>query len=184
MWVLAVVASAVIASRVGQTSSENVPTRSLPSTPLLTGLTYAGSALLLWAGLHVFHLRNSGLAEALARAMPVHAVEAVRAKGYAGPLYNDYGWGGYLMWSLRMPVSLDGRAALAGDDRLDRYQHTWDAQPSWQTDQDLMAAGLIIGPAKAPLTQVLRLDTRFRLAYEDTLAAVFVTNRGQESARR
>ena len=76
-----------------------------------------------------------------------------------------------------MPVSLDGRAALAGDERLDRFQETWEAEPSWRTDKDLMAAGLVIGPAKMPLSQVLRLDPRFQLAYEDALTAVFVRNR-------
>jgi hypothetical protein len=32
----------------------------------------------------------------------------------------------------------------------------------------------VIGPVKASLTQLLRMDTRFELAYEDKLAAVFV----------
>jgi hypothetical protein len=37
-----------------------------------------------------------------------------------------------------------------------------------------MKAGVVIGPVKAPLTQVLRMDPRFQLAYEDKVAAVFV----------
>ena len=38
-------------------------------------------------------------------------------------------------------------------------------------------SGVVIGPVKAPLTQVLRLDPRWRLTYEDKLAAVFVRNK-------
>jgi hypothetical protein len=73
-----------------------------------------------------------------------------------------------------MPVSIDGRAAFYGDQRIDRSVATWSAQPDWASDAQLMKAGVVIGPVKAPLTQVLRMDPRFQLAYEDKVAAVFV----------
>jgi hypothetical protein len=41
----------------------------------------------------------------------------------------------------------------------------------------LTSAGVVIGPVKAPLTQVLRLDPRCQLVYEDNLAAVFIARR-------
>ena len=182
VWILVVVASAVIASRVSQRLlhvASGAPSR---ASPFLVALTCLGPALMVWVGFRVFPLNNSRLADDLAKEMPVRAVEAVRSRGYAGPLYNDYAWGGYLMWSLRMPVSLDGRAALAGDERLDRFLATWSADPSWRTDKELMAAGLVIGPVKAPLVQVLRLDPRFQLAYEDEVAAVFLPGRQRSSA--
>jgi hypothetical protein len=77
------------------------------------------------------------------------------------------------MWALRMPVSIDGRAAFYGDQRIDRSLATWNAQPDWATDAQLMKAGVVIGPVTAPLTQVLRMDPRFQLVYEDKAAAVF-----------
>jgi hypothetical protein len=40
-----------------------------------------------------------------------------------------------------------------------------------------MKAGVVIGPVKAPLNQVLRMDSRFQLVYEDKVAAVFVARR-------
>jgi hypothetical protein len=73
-----------------------------------------------------------------------------------------------------MPVSIDGRAALYGDQRIDRSVQTWSGQPDWASDPQLSAAGLVIGPVKSPLIQLLRLDPRFELAYEDKVAAVFV----------
>jgi len=105
-------------------------------------------------------------------------VEAVRAKGYAdtlhGPVFNDFNWGGYMIWALRMPVSIDGRAAFYGDQRLDRSTATWNAEPDWASDTQLTSAGLVIGPVKAALMQVLRMDPRYQLVYEDKVAAVFV----------
>jgi hypothetical protein len=73
-----------------------------------------------------------------------------------------------------MPVSIDGRAALHGDAALDRSNATWSGQPEWASDPDLRRARLVIGPVRAPLTQLLRTDPRFELDYEDQLAAVFV----------
>ena len=113
----------------------------------------------------------------MAKSLPVHAVETVQAKGYAGPLYNDFNWGGYLIWALRMPVSIDGRAAFYGDKSIDRSVATWNAEPDWASDPQLTSASLVVGPVKAPLTQVLRMDPRFQLVYEDKLAAVFVTRK-------
>ena len=174
VWVLVVVAGAIVASRLGQAAYEAASAQLSRTTEPVALFTCIGTGLILCAGFRVLHLNNSRLADDLAKQMPVRAVEAVRARGYAGPLYNDYSWGGYLMWSLRMPVSLDGRAALAGDERMDRFLATWSAEPSWRTDKELLASRLVIGPVKAPLTQVLRLDPRFQLAYEDEVAAVFI----------
>jgi hypothetical protein len=57
----------------------------------------------------------------------------------------------------------------------------WNAQLGWASDPDLQKAGLVIGPARAPLTQLLRTDPRFELAYEDKLAAVFVARNAASS---
>jgi hypothetical protein len=110
--------------------------------------------------------------------MPVRAVESIRTNGYAGPLYNDFNWGGYLIWALRMPVNIDGRTNLYGNERMDRSIATWGAQPDWASDPELKSAGLVIGPVTAPLTQLLRMDSHYKLVYEDKLAAVFVAQRG------
>jgi len=80
------------------------------------------------------------------------------------------------VWALRMPVTIDGRGAMYGDEAIDRSVATWSAEPDWQSDPQLASAGAVIGPVKAPLTQVLRLDPRWTLAYEDKLAVVFIRN--------
>jgi hypothetical protein len=110
----------------------------------------------------------------LAKIMPVRAVEVIRANGYTGPVYNDFNFGGYLIWSLRKPVSIDGRSAFYGDEAIDRSVATWNAEPDWASDPALTSAGVVIGPVKSALIQVLRLDPRFKLVYEDKVAAVFI----------
>jgi hypothetical protein len=172
VWVMAVVGVMILASTIA--GSETAAIR-LPKLGTTIALLAAGLAMP--AGFRILQVNNARLANDLAKNMPVHAVEAVRAKGYAGPLYNDYNWGGYLIWALRMPVSIDGRAAFYGDQRLDRSMATWNAEPDWSSDAQLTSAGLVIGPAKAALTQMLRMDPRFQLVFEDQVAAVFIARK-------
>ena len=172
VWILAVVATAILASTI--TGREGAP---ILVTRLGTTLAMAVAAIVMLAGFRLMHVNNARLTSDLAKTMPVQAVERVKARGYGGPLFNDYNWGGYLIWALRMPVSIDGRQNVYGDQRMDRSVATWSAQPDWSHDEQLRSAGLVIGPAKAGLNQVLRMDPRFQLVYEDKVAAVFVARR-------
>jgi hypothetical protein len=169
VWVMAVAAAAILASAIRGSRRATIQ---LPRFATKLAVVAAGVAVLV--GFRVMHVNNQRLEGEVAKSLPVRAVEAIRAKGYAGPLYNDFNWGGYLIWALRMPVSIDGRAAFYGDEAIDRSMATWNAEPDWASDAQLKRAGVVIGPVKAPLTQVLRTDARFQLVFEDDMAAVFV----------
>jgi hypothetical protein len=120
-------------------------------------------------------LTEAGLEKHVEARFPAAAAAFVERKGYEGPLYNDFNWGGYLIWSLRrLPVAVDGRTNLHGDERLLRFNRTYLAQRGWDEDPDLGAAHVVIWDAKAPLASLLRLDPRFELVYEDAVAVVFV----------
>ncbi len=177
VWVMATVAIAILAAAIP--GSEKARDR-LPS--FAPSLAVIAASLLLLIGFKVMHITDFGLKDQLAATMPVRALEDIERKGCTGPLYNNFDWGGYLIWKLRMPVAIDGRAALMGDQRIDRSIATWSAQPDWATDPQLTGAGLVVAPVTAPLTQLLRNDQRFQLTYEDKLAAVFVSK--TEIARR
>jgi hypothetical protein len=121
-------------------------------------------------------LSEEHLEQKVATSYPVRAASVVAERGYAGPLYNHFNWGGYLIWRLPgLPVAMDGRTNLHGDERLQRSCETWAGRRGWDSDPDLKAAGLVIAETKAALTSLLRLHPRFELVYEDTIAAVFVT---------
>jgi hypothetical protein len=171
-WVMAIVAAAILAVRIE--SKERTATRLPRFAIALAGI---GAALAVWAGFRAIHVTNEILRTQVANTLPVGAVNAIRANGYAGPLYNTFDWGGYLIWALRMPVSIDGRAAFYGDAAIDRSVATWNAEPDWASDPALNSAGVVIGPVKSPLIQVLRRDPHFKLAFEDKVAAVFIPRR-------
>jgi len=108
---------------------------------------------------------------------PVAAVKFINEKNYYGPLYNHFNWGGYLIWSLpRLPVSMDGRMNVHGDQRIERSLNTWSGLRGWESDPELVKARLVIGGAKDALTNLMRTDSRFKLVYEDAVAVVFVAS--------
>ena len=168
VWILAVTSVTILASHV---SIARKHAREIPVsvTPVLAGI----STLIVLGCLQTNRFDNDHLSTRLAGALPVRALGFVSAHRLSGPVYNDYAWGGYLIWSLRQPVSIDGRAAFYGDQRIDRSNATWTGRSDWASDPDLQAARLVIGPTQAPLAQLLRLDPCFQLVYQDELAVVF-----------
>src|SRR5258706_3622287 len=51
---------------------------------------------------------------------PASALQAARAAGLNGPVLNNYNFGGFLIFS-GVPVFIDGRADLYGDDFIRGY---------------------------------------------------------------
>jgi hypothetical protein len=176
-WVLTTVAVSLIA----QGFNTLTKTRDGGNQPeAMPGYAYALSGLIasaaLAAGFPIMHIDDAFLQPKLAAAMPVAAVRFVQAHGYHGRLYNDFGWGGYLIWALRQPVSIDGRATLYGDE-VGRALAVENAAPGWDRDAEFTSANLVILPVKAPIVQVLRMDPTYKVVYEDDLAAVLIAQR-------
>jgi hypothetical protein len=170
LWLMAVVGTATVA-----TSLRGKATVKFQSSKLQSCCIAIAVALVSFCVCRLSGLSSEKLEQATAMKFPAAAVEAVKAKGLAGPLFNDYGWGGYLIWSLpELPVSMDGRQNLHGTPRIERSVFTWAARRDWNDDQELQNARLVIGQVDAPLCAVLRLDPRYELVYEDKVASVFV----------
>jgi hypothetical protein len=169
VWVIGIAAAAILASLNSVRATAVAPPSRLSSRIAITAAT-----LLVLVAASVSCKNDTRLRTQVEKALPVAAVAEIRAKGYAGPLYNDFTWGGYLIWALHMPVSVDGRAAFYGDAALNRSDATWMVAPDWASDPQLKAANLVLGPARMPLSQALQMDPHWQLAYEDQLAIVFV----------
>jgi len=168
-FLVVVIACAILALELKKGSENHFRLKS-PAVVSVIAATGVAVALVFRAT----HVDNARMQMILADHLPANAVTFVKAKGYSGPLFNDFAWGGYLMWDLRLPVMIDGRAPLYDDGYLDRSLATWSGGPGWSSDPDLVRAGLVIGPVGSALTQLLRMDPRFKLVFEDKVAAVFV----------
>ena len=180
-WFVAIAAVAIIAT---SRSTDAVVDRF--TLTKLRALLLAGAVVIMLVVVGwVRDISERRLQSALAEAYPVAAAAVVEARGYPGPLYNYFDWGGYLIWRLpHLPVAWDGRTNLHGDARNERFVRTWEGQPDWAADPELSAARLVIANLNSPLASLLRLDSHFELVYEDKVAVIFVARsqpEGQEA---
>jgi len=88
----------------------------LSGRPSRAGLV---AALCLFAGLSAVYLAHP-LTRAPDGYTPAAALQAAEDAHVTGPVMNDYGFGGYLIFE-GIPPFIDGRADLYGDDFLKRY---------------------------------------------------------------
>jgi hypothetical protein len=174
---LVISASAILARSLKGSDQNRLQLRAtaIPLVIFATGLF----VILSFRAMRVDNLR---LQENLSEDLPLSAVNAIQRKGWSGPLYNDFNWGGFFVWSLRMPVSIDGRTNVYGSEKIVRSYATWNGFPGWDTDPDLVEANLIVAPVGSPLTQLLRLQPCLQAAYEDKLAVVFITRKASGSS--
>ena len=135
------------------------------------------AALISAVGIGVLGLVNlapQATATAQANEFPAAAARFLQANPTVN-LYNQYDWGGYLLWSLKQPVGIDGRPDMYGDTFVDRYVATWNAQAGWEDDIDRADVRSVLGRPDAPLVTKLRArTTSWRVAYEDRQAVLLV----------
>jgi hypothetical protein len=105
---------------------------------------------------------------------PAGAVGFLKQARPPGPLFNDYGWGGYLIWRLYpdYQVSIDGRAAVYGPRRFAEHIEVADVHPRWRQTLDRQGARLAVLQAKSTLAIVLRASPDWQVLYEDRIAVV------------
>src|SRR5262249_18764340 len=135
-WFIVIVSVAVIA--VSLREARETPAQ----TAILTGKRRLSLAICVIAVLAVgwrrYDVSNSWLEMGLAGSFPEGAARYVEAHHLEGPLYNDFTNGGFLIWRLpRLPVSMDGRTNVHGDDRVKAYDDAVRGRPGWEKDPDL-----------------------------------------------
>jgi hypothetical protein len=122
--------------------------------------------------------------------LPVDAAEFVKSSGISGRMFNEYDFGGYLIWRLapEFKVFIDGRedvyvqAGVAGE-----YSGRFRSRAAWQ---ELVAKyGIdfaVVGyPQSPPLSPELSLEklafprSEWALVYFDDLAVIYVRRNGK-----
>ena len=169
IWVLAIVGAAILAT--GFTEQQADP---FQLTVTAAPFVVLASIVFAWFAFLGKGINNTELQGKLDSSLPVQAIETIKQQHWEGPLFNDYGWGGYLIWSLQKPVSMYGRNTVYGVERVLRSNATWSGFAGWDSDPDLVSANLIVAPRGAPLIQLLSQQPCLQSAYRDNVAEVFV----------
>ena len=107
---------------------------------------------------------------------PIAAVEFLKSNRLPGPIYNRYGWGGYLIYQLypEYRVYIDGRADVYGDAFFTEAMRTYDGVNDWAKSLDRYGIRTVLISPDAPLANLIRNDhSRWKLVYEDNDAVIF-----------
>ncbi len=174
VWFLAVVAACVIAD--GWDRERSGVSLGAPAT-VSTRVRVAVVVCVL-AVLAVCYSRygisNDALAVNVAGEFPEEASWFVEHHHLPGPLLNDLSWGGFLIWRLpQLPVAIDGRNNIHGQDRIQEFSELWTGKPGWDSNPDLVRANTVITPRVSAIAALLRTDPRFQVAFEDAQSVVF-----------
>jgi hypothetical protein len=101
-------------------------------------------------------LEPESVNEAQREFLPVQAAEFIESEQPAGPMFNSYNWGGYLMFALPdYPVYVDGRTDLYKNDFLLRYLDTAVAGDDWRDVLDEDGINLVVVESGSGLGRVL-----------------------------
>lgn len=133
------------------------------------------ASLVAFTGVHV--TRQAGQQPQVeARTMPKAAVEFLRGQRLSGPLYNLYGWGGYVIWKLYPDyrVFMDGRADVYGDAFLEETALAQVEGKNWERTFDRYQIRNVLVAPDVPLAIALRRHPAWRTAFDDGQAVVLV----------
>ncbi len=115
--------------------------------------------------------------EPLARTYPAGAVAYLKAHDLPGNLFNDYDWGGYLIYHLfpRWPVFIDGRMDVYGDHFPDQvyFEVVW-LRPGWRAILDQYNIRLVLIRRTSALATVLSADPAWTTVYTGEVEQLFV----------
>ena len=113
---------------------------------------------------------------AVRAANPVEALQAMRAAGAPGPLFNSYNWGGWLIYAAHeYPVFVDGRTDLYGDAFLSKvYLPTALGAPGYEETLQRYGVNTVLVEPESGLARMLSLDEAWQALYSDAQASAFV----------
>lgn len=151
----------------------NMSARNLVNTTLIV--------LLLAAGIIKTIQVNSP--ELVSRAerenFPVGAVEWLKDQNHDQPyrVFNDYNWGGYLIFNLpEVPVFVDGRTDLYGDEILNDYLAIMQVEEYWYELLQKYDLSMLLLKNDSRLSRYAALQG-WTVAYQDELAVVLQDNK-------
>jgi hypothetical protein len=186
----AVAAAPAAAAAVGLLWKEAAPLAPLREITREALVQLAGAVVLAGAllGLTYYHLPRDANRRLLApghwyawgiklHEFPVQATQLMKEGMWPGRIYNDYVWGGYLIWHLypRQRVFIDGRAEVyyptgAFDDEMIIHQAT----VGWPQALDRRGVDVILTARGGNLATALQWTPQWRLAFTGSVEVVYV----------
>ncbi|MBI3893316.1 MAG: hypothetical protein HY303_17495, partial [Candidatus Wallbacteria bacterium] len=107
---------------------------------------------------------------------PSEAVDWLRRERPAGRLFNDYDFGGYLMFNLpEYPVFVDGRVDVySKHGAFADFLSVWHLVPDWERVLEARGVRVVLLEQRQSLAALLGASQNWREAHRDDVAVVFV----------
>ena len=107
---------------------------------------------------------------------PAAAVDFMLKEKPPQPIYNEYVWGGYLIWRLypEYRVNMDGRADVYGDALIEEFLAVHDGETKWREPLEQQGIRTVLVKPDVPLASLLRQETGWQNVYEDKRSVIFV----------
>jgi len=108
---------------------------------------------------------------------PRDAVRKMQDGAWEGPLYNDYEWGGYLIWKLypTHPVFIDGRAEVYYPSKVfDDEMRIHRVADGWHEALDRRGVEVVLTNRFEPLAAALSRTPGWKRAFDGPVEVVFV----------
>lgn len=144
---------------------------------LLLAVNWLLLALLLLAGVAkvAVTLAPAKIEELRVGYVPVEAVAYLQDEQPPGLLFNNYNWGGFLIWELRdYPVYVDGRTDLYSDELLKTYLKISFGDEGWQSELDEVGINVVLVEPDSVLAKLLVREPGWARVYADEVAVIIV----------
>jgi hypothetical protein len=147
----------------------------------------AGVVAALMVGLGLAHGRAAGVQLVEDRfdphAFPVAVAERARAAGVAGPIFNQFTWGGWMMhdWP-EMPVFIDGGTDHYGEALFNQYIQVWNLEPGWRDILEKWKIRWVLVDPRARVAHQLVREPGWGVRDCDSVAVLLERGAGGDSA--
>jgi hypothetical protein len=115
---------------------------------------------------------------------PVAALDFALSNHIAGNMFNNDGWGGYIIYKSypEYKVFLDGRSDMYGLPRLLEYTTVTDVHLGYEEILNKYGVTWVIFNANTPICQLLAASGKWKLVYADATANIFLKDIPQNRA--
>lgn len=129
-------------------------------------------------GLRVIHGKEPKLEQAVSEYTPVGAVAFLREHPPEGQVFNIYEWGDYLRWAGPdgIEVFVNSHAHAVPKEVWQSYLQVIQLSSGWQDVLDRYGVNTVVADkaVRENLIKALKDDDKWRIGYEDHVAAVFI----------
>lgn len=144
----------------------------------LRGFLWPMMIFMIGAGIFTYHYietRNT-INQFDAQTYPVQAADWMEMHPIQGNTFNDFNWGGYLLYRLwpGQRVFIDSQSDFYGEALTRLSEEILNGEQNWEAELAQYNVSRIVVPRDAGLAQAAGKNINWKIAYEDSAAIIFI----------